>query len=81
MDEWWTIADVITALAAALLIFIVTWAAHIRSAAHRRAAGRPSLGAEIQESMPRSLKRFRDLHAGRAVRHARRIHVAFGGLA
>ena len=81
MNGWWTIADVTAALAAALLIFILTWAAHVRSAAHRWAAGRPSIGAEVRGFMVRSLTRVRGLHAGRAVRHARRIHAAFGGLA
>jgi hypothetical protein len=81
MDGWWTIADVTAALAAALLICILTWAARVRSAAHHWAAGRPSIGAEVRDFMVRSFKRVRGLDAGRAVRHARRIHAAFGGLA
>lgn len=66
MSRWWTIPDVITALAAVTLLVIVTWAAHARAAAHRWVASHAHVSL---------------FGIGRAVRHARRVHAAFGGLA
>jgi hypothetical protein len=58
----WTFSELAAALTAALLLAIMTWAAHVRAALH--------------SWIPR-----RGLHLGRAMRHARRVHAAFGGLA
>jgi hypothetical protein len=58
----WSVSELAAAFAAAVLLALMTWAAHVRAAMHWRVARR-------------------GLPLGRALRHARRVHAAFGGLA
>jgi hypothetical protein len=54
MDGWLTIADTLALLAGAGLLAILTWSAHARAAAHRRASRQWPRGGEAGERIHRA---------------------------
>lgn len=77
MGKWWTAEDLMTALAAVIMLIILWWAARERAQAHRWARRK-----EAGSSMRAPFRAFRGFSVTRAARHVRRIHAAaLGGLA